>query len=102
MLRRVSGDAQREACRRDGRGAAHWAARHGRAEVLVYLLVYLGMDPDARTANGTTALMLAAYGGHTSAMDALLAHGAALHARNAWDCDAGHFAAMGGAVRFSL
>lgn len=39
--------------------------------------------------------MLACYGGHIEAGSALLAAGAQLAARNAWDCDAGHFAGMG-------
>lgn len=51
-----------------------------------------------RTTNGGTMLMLASYGGHLEACEALLALRADLFARNAWDCDAGHFAAMGGSV----
>ena len=50
------------------------------------------------TTNGTSMLMLACFGGHVDAAEALLEHGADLHSRNAWDCDAGHFAAMGGDV----
>jgi len=85
------------ACRRDGRGPAHWAARHGRDEVLRYLLS-LGMNPNTRTTNGTTMLMFAAFGGHVACGEILLENGAAMDSRNAWDCDVGHFAAMGGSV----
>ena len=41
-------------------------------------------------------LMLACFGGHVATGKALLAMGASIGARNAWDCDAGHFAGMGG------
>ena len=88
-------------CRRDGRGPAHWAARHGAADVLLRLLSWEGRpfgDANTVTTNGTTALMLACYGGHVGAAQLLLDEGARLDARNAWDCDAGHFAAMGGDV----
>lgn len=54
--------------------------------------------PNACTTNGTTMLMLSCFGGHREAAAALLDHGADLAATNAWDCDAGHFAAMGGHV----
>ncbi|CAJ1420073.1 unnamed protein product [Effrenium voratum] len=43
-------------------------------------------------------LMLASYGGHVTSCAALLVLRADLHARNAWDCDVGHFAALGGSV----
>ncbi|CAE7492062.1 ANKRD52, partial [Symbiodinium sp. KB8] len=86
-----------QCCRRDGRGPAHWAARHGQTEVL-RLLVERRAFVNLRTTNGGTMLMLASYGGHLEACEALLALRADLFARNAWDCDAGHFAAMGGSV----
>ena len=88
------------ACRRDGRGPLHWAARHGREETLRYLLGLpdLGSDPDLRTTNGTTMLMLACFGAHLTTADVLLDARASLTATNAWDCDCGHFAAMGGSV----
>ena len=91
----------RVSCRRDGRGPAHWAARHGRTAVLQRLLAWPSGcfgTPNTRTTNGTTMLHLACYGGHVEAAEALLAAGAELGARNAWDCDAGHFAGMGGSV----
>jgi hypothetical protein len=71
------------------------AARHGRLAVLATLLTARS-DVNTRTTNGTSMLMLAAYGGHVEACELLLRHGAELRARNAWDCDVGHFAAMGG------
>ena len=89
------------ACRRDGRGPAHWAARHGRTEVLRHLLGLAGggsLAANARTTNGTTMLMFACYGGHVETAAALHAAHADLHAQNAWGCDAGHFAALGGSV----
>ena len=77
------------ACRRDGRGPLHWAARHGQTEVLQFLLTLegFGVDANQRTTNGTTMLMLACYGGYVASAALLLEHGADLLARNAWDCD---------------
>ena len=64
------------ACRRDGKGPAHWAARHGRTAVLRRLLE-LGVEggANARTANGTSMLMLACYGGHVAAAELLRQRG---------------------------
>ncbi len=76
--------------RRDGRGPAHWAARHGHTAVLSRLLGWEGAPfgtANTRTTNGTTMLMLACFGGHVETAKALLLAGAQLHDRNAWDCD---------------
>jgi ankyrin repeat protein len=76
--------------RRDGRGPAHWAARHGHTAVLSRLLAWEGQPfgtPNTRTTNGTTMLMLACFGGHVETARSLLDAGAQLHDRNAWDCD---------------
>ena len=68
------------------------------------LVLLLGWAGDAFgtvntcTTNGTTMLMLSCFGGHVATGKALLGAGAVLAARNAWDCDAGHFAGMGGCV----
>ena len=77
-------------CRRDGRGPAHWAARHGRTAVLSRLLQWQGAPfgtANTRTTNGTTMLMLASFGGHVETAKTLLRAGARLQDRNAWDCD---------------
>lgn len=86
-----------KATRLDGRACGHWAARFGRTEVLK-LLLSCQVHPDVRTTTGITPLMLASYAGHTDACQILLDRRANLHHRNAFDCDAGHFAAMGGDV----
>jgi ankyrin repeat protein len=90
------------ACRPDGKGPAHWAARHGREAVLVLLLEEAGGEGagvDVRTADGTTLLMLACFGGHIGTAELLYEYDATLLAYNSYECDAGHFAAMGGSVR---
>lgn len=46
-------------CRRDGRGPLHWACRHGRLEMLQFLLDQGVGRLDDRAADGTTMLMLA-------------------------------------------
>lgn len=79
-----------DSSRRDGRGPAHWAARHGHTEVLNRLLEWDGAPfgtANARTTNGTTMLMLACFGGHVETAKALIRAGARLDDRNAWDCD---------------
>jgi hypothetical protein len=86
-------------CRPDGKGPAQWAARHGQEIVLRLLLEEEGVRADARTADGTSLLHLACFGGHESTAKLLLSRGAVLLARNSFDCDVGHFAAMGGSVR---
>jgi ankyrin repeat protein len=79
-----------DSSRRDGRGPAHWAARHGHTAVLSRLLEWDGAPfgtANARTTNGTTMLMLACFGGHVETAKALIRAGARLDDRNAWDCD---------------
>jgi len=54
---------------------------------------------DMPTGDGSSMLMLAAFGGHVSAAELLVdSFGAELGKVNGWGCDAGHFAAMGGSV----
>eukprot|EP00933_Yihiella_yeosuensis_P056078 TRINITY_DN5505_c0_g2_i1.p1 TRINITY_DN5505_c0_g2~~TRINITY_DN5505_c0_g2_i1.p1 ORF type:complete len:554 (-),score=117.33 TRINITY_DN5505_c0_g2_i1:74-1558(-) len=90
-------DRRLPASRRDGRGPAHWAARHGQSQVLESLLRN-GVSVNAVTSNGGTMLMFASFGGHLGTCKLLLSHCADLFLRNAWDCDAGHFAAMGDSI----
>mmetsp|Transcript_23811 Transcript_23811/g.42357 ORF Transcript_23811/g.42357 Transcript_23811/m.42357 type:complete len:284 (-) Transcript_23811:156-1007(-) len=93
---------RRQVCRRDGRGPAHWAARCGHANVLTYLLEQRATGAehaDVPTGDGSTMLMLAAFGGHLDVADVLVNRfGAQIAKVNAWGCDAAHFAAMGGNV----
>ena len=53
-------------------GAVLYAARYGAAETLARLFA-LGADPNARSGEGVSALMVAAYHGQTSALQVLLA-----------------------------
>eukprot|EP00435_Cladocopium_sp_Y103_P037965 s2676_g10.t1 len=85
-------------CRRDGRGPLHWACRHGRLDMARFLLQQHLGGAEQRAADGTTPLMLACFGGHTEVADYLLSARADLAAQNSYDCDAGHFAALGGSV----
>ena len=91
----------RQACRRDGRGPAHWAARNGHAETILWLLQHTSaLGAESPTGDGTTMLMLAAFGGHVEAAQLLVERfGAEVGRTNSWGCDAGHFAAMGGSVK---
>ncbi|HET9646057.1 MAG TPA: ankyrin repeat domain-containing protein [Burkholderiaceae bacterium] len=57
-----------------GMNAFHMAAKAGRHEVLEELKSFVELD--ARTADGDTALLLAAWGGHSEAVDMLLRFGA--------------------------
>ena len=86
-------------CRRDGRGPLHWACRHGQLEMLQLLLEASVGQVDHRAADGTTPLMLASFGNHVELMKALLDLRADLFAQNSWDCDAGHFAGLGGSIQ---
>eukprot|EP00434_Breviolum_minutum_P033048 symbB.v1.2.029237.t1/scaffold3175.1/size97379/4 len=85
-------------CRKDGRGPLHWACRHGQLEMLGFLIDAGVGHVDDRAADGTTMLMLACFGGHTHVADGLLSLRADLMARNSYDCDAGHFAGLGGSI----
>jgi ankyrin repeat protein len=79
-----------------GRTPLHWAARHGQLEC-IELLVAAGAQPARRTLDGTTALHLAAWRGHIHVCNWLTAADASgWRIPNAFGCDAGHWAAMGG------
>lgn len=92
----ASGKAAR---RRDGRQPLHWAARNNQSAALLYLLASdSNVEPDARTYDGTTPLMLAAYGGALECCIILHERGATLTAVNNWDCNIAHWAAMGGSL----
>ncbi|CAK9084499.1 unnamed protein product [Durusdinium trenchii] len=87
-----------QVCRRDGRSPLHWAARFGRLEMCRFLLeVGLGRVED-RSADGTSPMMLACFGGHIDVVELLVQSRADLFARNSFDCDAGHFAGLGGSI----
>lgn len=65
----------------DGWTALHYAASGGHAEV-ARILILRGANLDARSANGTTPVMLAARNEHFSTMELLADMGADLTARN--------------------
>eukprot|EP00913_Durusdinium_trenchii_P016633 g15635.t1 len=65
--------------------------------VLVMGLVGLGRVED-RSADGTSPMMLACFGGHIDVVELLVQSRADLFARNSFDCDAGHFAGLGGSI----
>ena len=65
----------------DGWTALHYAASRGHAEV-ARMLILRGANLDARSANGTTPVMLAARNEHFSTMELLADMGADLTARN--------------------
>ena len=67
-------------CRQDGRGPAHWACRHGHLHVLDALHEHGLAHVESRTADGTSMLMLACYGGHLAVARRLLELGASLTA----------------------
>ena len=62
---------------------------------MTYLLG-MGAEVDAEGPNGTTALMMAARGGHTEAVDLLLARGADANHRNQSGASALSWAERGG------
>ncbi|KAJ8603842.1 hypothetical protein CTAYLR_000285 [Chrysophaeum taylorii] len=88
--------------KRGSRALLHWAARNGVARHARKLLV--DTPPDVRTADGTTPLMLALYGGHLDVAELLVGRGAAIQCdlRNDWGCTDVHWAAMGNAPVRSL
>lgn len=63
------------------RTALHNAAKSGEELYIVEILLESGADVNAKTANGTTALHLAAQYGNENAARVLLEHGANVHAR---------------------
>ena len=89
---------------RDGRTFVHFAARHGRTtlidRVLTHPKVYApfypeGVGADAPGNEGTTPLMLAAYGGHLETTRYLVEIRAAdVRRRNKWGCSVAHFCAL--------
>lgn len=97
--------------RDDGKTAIHWAARHGRKNVVLYLMER-GVKPDVAAKDGTTPIHLAAYGGHLSVFQLLINHSDFDHQngilsdisvsmikwKNNFQCNAVHFAAMGGSI----
>mmetsp|Transcript_10925 Transcript_10925/g.67494 ORF Transcript_10925/g.67494 Transcript_10925/m.67494 type:complete len:360 (-) Transcript_10925:43-1122(-) len=83
----------KSARRRDGKTSLHWAARNGHMLCLAYL-VDKRMEVDVGSGDGTTPLHLACFGGHLSACKYLVDKGADVARKNAWDCDATHWACM--------
>ena len=63
------------------RTALHKAAKSGEELYIVEILLESGADVNAKTADGTTALHLAAQYGNENAARVLLEHGANVHAR---------------------
>ena len=63
------------------RTALHKAAKSGEELYIVKILLENGADVNAKTADGTTALHLAAQYGNENAARVLLEHGANVHAR---------------------
>ncbi len=80
---------------REGWTPLHYAASGPEAGV-VALLLERGAAVDARSPNGSTALMMAARYGSEAAVDLLLARGADARRRNDRDLDAAAFARAAG------
>ena len=75
----------------------HWAARNGRLHVCKWLVEECGVDPDARTVDGTSAFHFAVHWGHVDVLRWLHAvRPAAAHAVNAFGCNAVQWAALVG------
>jgi len=83
------------AVQREGWSPLHYAASGPSVEA-VRLLLERGAVVDARSPNGSTALMLAARYGDEAAVRLLLARGADAQARNELGLDAAEFARLGG------
>lgn len=92
-------DATREERRegkRGGRTLLHWAARNGiAAHARLLLAPPHSTQVDARTADGTTPLMLALYSGRIEVAEVLIATGASMRCTNDWGCSCVHWASMG-------
>lgn len=78
----------------------HHAAARGDQRMVKFLLdrPYLGVNPQARTRMGETAVHLAAEGGHASVMNLLREKGAPMSAATNSGDMAAHYAARGGHV----
>jgi len=72
-----------------------YAATNGKTDVVRYLLA-IGANPNAVSANGTSALMMAVRGGHVETVDLLLAKGADANLRNQNGASALAWATRGG------
>ena len=83
------------AVRKDGWSPLHYAATGGDAAI-VRLLLSKGAVLEARSPNGSTALMMAARYGNEEAVDALLAAGGDRTLKNDLGMDASAFAASAG------
>jgi ankyrin repeat protein len=83
------------AVQKDGWSPLHYAATGGNAAI-IKLLLSKGAALEARSPNGSTALMMAARYGNEEAVDTLLAAGADRTAKNDLGMDASAFAASGG------
>lgn len=79
----------------DGWSPLHYAASSTHEEA-VTMLVQRGARIDARSPNGTTALMMAARYGQEGSVDVLLRSGADPRVRNDRDLSAADFARLGG------
>ena len=87
------------AAAKDGRSALHWAARNGHLAVVAWLLESSPLVADVQTLDGTTPLHLAAWRDHLDICRYLACtSGCDVRWRNSFGCDAGHWAAMGGAT----
>ncbi len=83
------------AVNRSGWAPLHYAATGPQAKAVTLLLEH-GAQIDARSPNGSTALMMAARYGSADAVTLLLARGANPRLRNEHDLDAAAFARLGG------
>jgi ankyrin repeat protein len=83
------------AVNRPGWNALHYAASGPEPEVVAWLLTR-GAEPDARSPNGTTALMMAARYGSEQSAELLLAKQANTEVRNERGLNAADFARAGG------
>jgi uncharacterized protein len=63
----------------EGRPLLHWLVSMGNSKIIAQLLE-LGADPNARSANGETALISAAYLGHVELVSLLIHAGADVNA----------------------
>lgn len=88
--------AERREGKRGGRTLLHWAARNGVvAHARLLLAPPHATHVDARTADGTTPLMLALYSGRIEVAEVLMATGASVRSTNDWGCSCVHWASMG-------